>query len=52
MAVQVVCPNLRCRKILSVPEETRGKQVRCQHCETTFRVPEARKPAVVAQAKK
>jgi LSD1 subclass zinc finger protein len=45
MAVQVVCPNLQCRKLLSVPEEVRGKQVKCQHCHTTFRVPEVRKPA-------
>jgi hypothetical protein len=48
MAVQVVCPNLRCRKLLSVPEEVRGKQVKCQHCDTTFRVPEVRKPEAVA----
>ena len=50
MAVQIICPNLRCRKILSVPEEVRGKQVKCQHCHTTFRVPEQRKPVVAAGA--
>ena len=39
MPCQLICPNLRCRKILSVPEEARGKLVRCQHCKTMFRVP-------------
>jgi len=48
MAVQIICPNLSCRKLLSVPEEVRGKQVKCQHCSTTFRVPEHRKPPAVA----
>jgi hypothetical protein len=45
MPVQMICPNLRCRKILSVPDEVRGKNVKCQHCQSTFRVPEARKGA-------
>jgi hypothetical protein len=44
MPVQLICPNLRCRKILSVPDEVRGKLVKCQHCETTFRVPQAPRP--------
>jgi hypothetical protein len=43
MAVQLICPNLSCRKFLSVPEEVRGKLVKCQHCQTNFRVPEARR---------
>lgn len=42
MPVQLICPNLRCRKILSVPDEVRGKLVKCQHCQTMFRVPEGR----------
>jgi LSD1 subclass zinc finger protein len=50
MAVQVVCPNLQCRKLLSVPDEVRGKQVKCQYCQTTFRVPTVRKPAAAAAA--
>jgi hypothetical protein len=41
MAVQLICPNLRCRKFLSVKDDVRGKLVKCQHCQTTFRVPEA-----------
>jgi hypothetical protein len=46
MAVQLICPNLRCRKFLSVPDDVRGKVVKCQHCQTILRVPEtARKPS-------
>jgi hypothetical protein len=41
MALQMICPNLRCRKILSVPDEVRGKVVKCQFCQQTFRVPDA-----------
>lgn len=46
MPCQLICPNLRCRKILSVPEEVRGKLVKCQFCQTMFRVPDMkRQPA-------
>ena len=38
--VQLICPNLRCRRILGVPESLRGKAVRCQHCQQVLRVPE------------
>jgi hypothetical protein len=41
----MICPNLACRKILSVPDEIRGKLVKCQFCQQPFRVPEARRPA-------
>ena len=51
MAVQLICPNLRCRKYLSVKDDVRGKLVKCQHCQTTFRVPEApAAPAAKPQA--
>jgi hypothetical protein len=50
MPCQLICPNLRCRKILSVPEEVRGKLVKCQHCQTMFRVPEAKREGSVAAA--
>ena len=43
MPVQLICPNLNCRKFLSVPEEVRGKLVKCQHCQTNFRVPDGQK---------
>jgi hypothetical protein len=48
MPCQLICPNLRCRKILSVPDEVRGKLVKCQHCQTMFRVPDAKRPEPVA----
>ena len=54
MPVQMLCPNLRCRKILSVPDAVRGKLVKCQHCQSNFRVPDASKkpePAGAAPAK-
>lgn len=50
MACQLICPNLRCRKILKVPEEARGKVVRCQYCQTLLRVPPARRPDTSATA--
>jgi LSD1 subclass zinc finger protein len=50
MAAQVMCPNLSCRKILSVPDDMRGKVVKCQHCQTLFKVPE-HKPASTGHAK-
>ena len=48
MPVQLICPNLRCRKFLSVPDAVRGKLVKCHHCQQMFRVPEAKKPEVIA----
>jgi hypothetical protein len=50
MPCQVICPNLRCRKILSVPDEVRGKLVKCQHCQTMFRVPEPKRHDPVGAA--
>ena len=50
MPVQLICPNLRCRKFLSVPDEVRGKLVKCQSCQTLFRVPGPPKKAVGATA--
>jgi hypothetical protein len=50
MPCQLICPNLRCRKILSVPEEVRGKLVKCQFCQTMFRVPDMKRPAGTGSA--
>lgn len=51
MPVQLICPNLRCRKFLAVPDEVRGKLVKCQSCQTLFRVPDgAKKPGPSAAA--
>ena len=40
LSLQMVCPNLRCRKLLSVPEIARGRVVRCRHCGMRITVPE------------
>jgi hypothetical protein len=51
MPVQLICPNLRCRKFLAVPDDVRGKLVKCQSCQTLFRVPDTtKKPAAVGAA--
>jgi len=39
-----MCPNLVCRKVLAVPEECRGKTVRCRNCGTNIRVPGVQAP--------
>lgn len=39
MAVTIICPNLRCRSILQVPDNVRGKKVRCGKCGKNFLVP-------------
>jgi len=52
MPVMLICPNLRCRKLLSVPDDVRGKTVKCQHCQAMVRVPERAPVAAAAAAKK
>ncbi len=39
MAVSILCPNLKCRSVLAVPEQARGQKVRCKYCGMTFVVP-------------
>ena len=46
MPAQLMCPNIKCRKILSVPDEARGKVVRCAHCQTALRVPQPKPDAM------
>ena len=41
MTVTILCPKLTCRAVLRVPDNIRGKRVRCSECETTFLVPQA-----------
>ena len=45
--VRVMCPNLRCRAVLAVPGEARGRMVRCRNCGMNIMVPPkaADKPA-------
>jgi hypothetical protein len=42
MACQLICPNLRCRKIVRAAEDLRGQIVRCPNCHCMLRVPPAR----------
>ena len=51
MAIQLICPNLRCRKFLSVPDDVRGKLVKCSHCAQMLRVPASRSPEPAADKK-
>jgi len=39
-AVRLLCPNLKCRTILSVPVSARGKTVRCRSCGMRIQVPQ------------
>ncbi len=48
--VRLICPNLRCKSILAVPGEARGKTVRCRGCGTRVRIPLTAKPAAPAAA--
>lgn len=43
MAVNLKCPNLKCRKILKVPDSMRGKRVCCSYCKLVFKIPEVKK---------
>ncbi len=38
-AVRLLCPNLKCRTVLSVPVSARGKTVRCRSCSMRVQVP-------------
>lgn len=42
--VRLICPNLRCRAILSVPDAARGKKVKCRQCGTCISVPATAAP--------
>jgi len=37
--VMLICPNLKCRKVLRVPAQYRGQCVKCHYCGTTLEVP-------------
>lgn len=40
--VRMMCPNLKCRRVLGVPSTARGKNVRCGTCGTQVHVPAAK----------
>lgn len=52
MPATIICPNLKCRKILMVPDELRGKQVKCQHCQSVLRVPIERKSSTATTGRR
>ncbi len=39
MAVTLLCPNLKCKRVLQVPDTTRGHRVRCGYCGQILVVP-------------
>lgn len=39
MPITLLCPNLKCRTVLQVPEKARGRKVRCGRCGRNFMVP-------------
>jgi len=47
--IRLICPSLRCRRILAVPPMVRGKTIRCSACGTTIRVPEGKKATKPAE---
>jgi hypothetical protein len=51
MTVQLICPNLKCRKLLAVPEEHRGRNVKCQYCHMLLRVPEPNEKKLASAGK-
>ncbi len=46
--IRVMCPNLRCRSILAVPSDARGRLVRCKTCGTNIKIPAKAEPKVEA----
>ena len=55
MPVTLICPNLKCRTILQVPDKTRGRKVKCGRCGRNFMVPATaglKKPAAPAVIEK
>jgi hypothetical protein len=43
--LRIMCPNLACQRILTVPVHARGKLVRCRSCSMTIRIPSKKQPA-------
>jgi predicted Zn finger-like uncharacterized protein len=35
----MICPNLKCGRTVIAPDGSRGKVVRCAHCQQLFMVP-------------
>ncbi|MEM1165059.1 MAG: hypothetical protein AAGI30_02080 [Planctomycetota bacterium] len=41
LMIRIMCPNLKCRSVLAVPDDARGRLVRCNSCGTNIRIPKA-----------
>lgn len=49
MSITIICPKLTCRAVLRVPDNVRGKRVRCSECGLAFLVPNnAAGPSAIA----
>jgi hypothetical protein len=44
MSIQMVCPNVQCRRLHSFPEEARGQVIKCLGCQMQFRIPVPPRP--------
>jgi hypothetical protein len=42
--IRIMCPNLSCQRILAVPEQARGRIVRCRVCGMNIRIPDGKAP--------
>ncbi len=48
--IRIMCPNLVCLSVLSVPERARGKLVRCGGCGVNIRIPQSKTENPTADA--
>ena len=48
--IRLMCPNLKCRAVLAVPPESRGRLVRCKACGSSIRVPQKRETSSAQDA--
>ncbi len=38
--IRIMCPNVICRKVMTVPTSGRGKIVQCPQCRKRLRIPQ------------
>lgn len=48
-AIRIMCPNLRCKAVLAVPAEARGRMVRCRACSANIQVPLKKEPIPISE---
>lgn len=49
--IRLMCPNLKCKSVLSVPREARGRLIRCRSCGSTIQVPQKPKQPASGDSK-